>query len=141
MRAVSINKIILSLVSLFLLSACTTPEPYIFNAGEFNRDSPNFAKEIKDRSEVMLCYNKGSTTPEILFQIATDECARFGRIAYFLGHQNLVCSISSPAQAVFECLCPETTIQSRSKESHSLQQQNRKKSCSASKLDNRGETK
>ena len=141
MRVVSINKIILNLVSLFLLSACTTSDPYIFNADEFNRDSPNFAKEIKDRSVVKLCYNKGSTTPQILFQIATDECARFGRIAYFLEHRNLVCSISSPAQAVFECLCPDTTIQSRSKESHSLHQNNRKKGCPASKLNNSGETK
>jgi hypothetical protein len=115
MRIITIKKVILNFVSLLLFSACANVEPYIYNPDEYNRESPNFSKEIIDRSEVIICYNKSSTTPEILIQMATDECGRFGKVANFIKHDHFICSISSPAQAIFQCSCPDVTGENRSK--------------------------
>lgn len=91
----------------FILTACAGESPYIYKAEEFNRSDPNFAKAITDRSTVEICYNKRSTTPDLLLLMATDECRRFGKRAVFLKHQTLECSISAPAQAVFSCVTPK----------------------------------
>ncbi len=87
-----------------LLTACAIEPPYIYNAEEFNRDNPNFAKEITDRASVEICYNKRSATPKLLLQMATDECRRFGKKAVFEQQKMLECSVSAPAQAVFSCV-------------------------------------
>lgn len=90
--------------AILVLGACVTKEPYVHNAGEFNRDSPNFAQGIKDRSSVEICYNKKSTTPAKILAVADIECAKFGKRAVFKRHNTLTCSIAAPAQAVFYCL-------------------------------------
>jgi hypothetical protein len=100
---------------LLWLSACTDVGPYIFNADEFNRESPGFGVELKDRSEVGICYNKWSTTPEILTQIAEDECRNFGKVAQLVSSRNFSCSIGSPAKAIYWCLCPGESIKDRLK--------------------------
>ena len=117
-----------ALLLVFWLCACSNQEPYIFNADEFNRNSPNFAKELKNRSKLEICYDKWSTTPAILAQMAKDECGRFGKVAHFIKSEYLGCSISSPAQAVYWCLCPGETVQSRSKKN--LNQSKEKQDCS-----------
>jgi hypothetical protein len=86
------------------LTACSEVEPYIYKAGEFNRNNPFFAKEPMDISSVNICYNKSSTTPNILLQMATDECTRFGKQAVFVKHETLACTILAPAQAQFACI-------------------------------------
>ena len=101
-----LNKIILLPLLLLWLSACSDSELYIFKDNEFDRMSPDFAKEPKDRSQVEICYNKWSTTPKIITQMAQDECGRFGKEAHFALNRSLVCSIRTPAQAVYWCLCP-----------------------------------
>ena len=110
MRTNILNKIFFMPLLVVWLSACTDAEPYIFNADEFNRESPNFGIEIKDRLKVEICYNKRSTTPEILTQMAKDECGHFGKVAYFVSSRDLTCSIGSPAKAVYWCLCPGDSI-------------------------------
>ena len=91
---------------LLLLGACVTQEPYVLNANEFNRESPNFAKEIKDRNNVEICYNKKSTTPARILAMAEIECAKFGKRAVFKLQKTLSCSIAAPALAEFYCLAP-----------------------------------
>ena len=56
------------------VSACTNQAPYIHNPSEFNRQSANFAKEIKDRDGVNICYNNRSTTVQDLLAMAQAEC-------------------------------------------------------------------
>lgn len=92
--------------ALVILGACAVKEPYIYNADEFNRESPNFAKEIKDRSMVQICYNKKTTTPAKIRSMAEVECARFGKRALFKKHIPLECSLTAPALAEFYCLAP-----------------------------------
>ena len=53
-------------VVLFGLSACYSSDPYVFKEGEFNRNSPTFNKVPDDIDKVEICYNKDSTTPEVL---------------------------------------------------------------------------
>ena len=111
MYILSLNKLAISLgLVIVLLTACSRQEPYIYKADEFNRNNVNFAKELKDRTTVEICYNKRHTSPKILLQMATDECRRFGKRAHFNISKTLECSISAPAMAQFWCLAPDETI-------------------------------
>ena len=125
------KKIIFASAFIFLLSACTNVAPYIFVGGEFNRESSDFAKELKDRSSVEICYNKRSTTPKILTQMATDECRRFGKVAHFMKNKNLACTISAPAKAVYWCLCPGETAQSRQEQEKNPFAKKEEQGCSS----------
>jgi hypothetical protein len=89
-----------------ILAACTSEAPYIFETDEFNREKKGFAQELKDRNQVSICYNKRSTSPRVLQQMAVDECRRFGKQAIFLRQETLACSISAPAQIVYKCFDP-----------------------------------
>ena len=130
MYSSKLNKIIFLPLLVLWLSACTDSGPYIFKADEFDRTSPNFAKELKDRSGVEICYNKWSTTPKIVTQMAQDECSRFGKEAHFVLNRKLVCSIGTPAQAVYWCLCPGETSRDRSKNNMQLVTGEKKYTCS-----------
>ncbi len=88
------------------LGACAAPQPYVFKQDEFNRDAPNFGRELKDRDSVEICYNKRSTTPEFLRQMAAVECAKFGKRARFRDHDYLECPVFTPARANFACVKP-----------------------------------
>ena len=88
----------------FILSGCTGGGAYLYKDNEFDRDNPDFAKKIKNRSHVEICYNKQTATPQILMKIAQEECKRFGKQAFFEKHQLLRCSIASPAMASFKCV-------------------------------------
>ena len=89
-----------------LLAACGGPRPYVQHVGEFNRNDPNFGKEIRDRNSVEICYNKLSTTPEIVRQMASVECAKFGKRAQFKTQDHLECPLFTPARALFLCHKP-----------------------------------
>ena len=112
------------------LSACTDAGPYIFNADEFNRASAGFGMELKDRSKVEICYNKKSTTPKIVTQMAKDECGRFGKVAYFVSNGDLTCSIGSPAKAIYRCLCPGEPLRNRLRNNTELVEGEKKYECS-----------
>ena len=130
MSSNTLNKIIFLPIVTMWLSACIDAGPYIFKADEFNRESPEFANELKDRSAVEICYNKLSTTPKIITQIAQDECGRFGKVAYFVLNQNLACSLGSPAKAVYWCLCPDESYRDRLKKNKESLKRNKKYECS-----------
>ena len=95
--------ILLFLFAGLILAGCVGEAPYIYKVDEFDRNNPNFAKEIKDRSTVEICYHKQMTTPEVLIQMAKDECQRFGKKALFVRHRELQCSVAAPAMAEFIC--------------------------------------
>ena len=130
MYSIISNKIIFASALVFWLSACTNAEPYIYKANEFDREDPGFATELKDRSQIIICYNKWATTPEILTQMATDECGRFGKVAHFIRSRHLVCSISSPAHVLYWCLCPGETVQNRLKVNQDPFLKKEKQGCS-----------
>jgi hypothetical protein len=101
----------LLLVAGLILAACTSEAPYIFEPDEFNREKKGYAQEIKDRTQVEICYNKRSTSPELLRQMAVDECRRFGKQAIFLRQNTLACSISAPGKVVYKCFDPNAPIE------------------------------
>jgi len=89
-----------------LLGACSDTAPYIYNADEFNRDSPNFGKEPTDIDNVAICYNKSSTTPQDLLALAESACTKFGKTAVFKKQDIFECPLLTPAQAHFSCTKP-----------------------------------
>jgi len=98
-----------ALISLFAvvaiaLGACSNQQAYIFKADEFNRDSPTFNKEPKDRDDVQICYSKLATNVDELLQMAATECGKYGKTARFQGHDYLECPLTTPARATFSCL-------------------------------------
>ena len=91
-------------VVIFLLSACSRATPYVFKEGEFNRNSPTFNKTPDDISKVQICYNKGSTTPAVVLEMARNECGLYGKRANFQKQDVLHCPIVTPVMATFLCL-------------------------------------
>ncbi|MDA0239969.1 MAG: hypothetical protein O3A84_08075 [Proteobacteria bacterium] len=91
--------------ALLLLAACAR-EPYIFNAQEFNRDDPNFAKKLTDRQSVEICYTSQTTTPAALLKLAGLACGEFGKNAVFNSQDTLICPILTPSRAIFSCVTP-----------------------------------
>ena len=101
----NLAKLILLIFStFFVLSACVGGDAYIYKYKEFDRDNPSFAKTIKNRSIVEICYNRQSITSQDLTKLAQNECKRLAKNAIFVGHQILKCSVASPAVATFKCI-------------------------------------
>ena len=88
----------------FTITGCGNREAYIYNPEEFNRERADFGRELTDRAEVSICYHKGSTTPQMLIQMAENECRRFDKKPKFKNNQLLMCSISTPALISFDCI-------------------------------------
>lgn len=86
------------------ITGCGNRDAYIYEPEEFNRERADFGRELSDRTEVSICYHKGSTTPQMLIKMAEDECRRFGKKQKFKQNQVLMCSISTPALISFDCV-------------------------------------
>lgn len=99
------TKVLLTVGGLLFLAACAR-EPYIYNAEEFNRESPSFAKKLTDRQNVEICYAKQTTTPEALLNLAGLACEEFGKKAVFQKQDLLTCPMMTPTRAVFSCVAP-----------------------------------
>jgi len=99
---------LLPLSLIFLMTAfvagCGRTAPYVYDAGEFNRDTDAFRNGIKDRKTVSICYAKRATTPAQITKLAGRECARFGKIARFSRQSYLECPVLTPVAAIFDCL-------------------------------------
>ena len=93
-------------VVLFGLSACHSSGPYVFKEGEFNRNSPTFSKVPDDIDKVQICYNKDSTTPVVLLDMAKNECGRYDKQPRFRRHDLLHCPLVTPVMATFSCVRP-----------------------------------
>jgi hypothetical protein len=90
------------ILSVFLATACESPA-YIYKEGEFNRNAADFNRDIKDRDELTICYNKSDTTSQDVLEMAKDECGRFGKSAKFINQDRETCPLSNPIAANFTC--------------------------------------
>ena len=88
------------------VAGCADVPPYVYNKEEFNRASTNFGKEPKDISEVIICYNKGDSTPQQIVALAKAECGKVGKAARFVKQRRLTCPIMTPISAEFACDAP-----------------------------------
>ncbi|MBT3764518.1 MAG: hypothetical protein HOB79_16470 [Rhodospirillaceae bacterium] len=91
------------ILSVFLAAACESPA-YIHNPIEFKRDAKNFNKDIKDRDELTICYNKSDTSAQDVLEMAKDECGKFGKSAKFVNQDRLTCPLMNPIAANFTCV-------------------------------------
>ena len=64
----------------------------------------NFGKDINDRTELAICYNKSNNTALDILKIAKNECERFGKSAQFLNQDRLTCPLMTPIAANFSCV-------------------------------------
>ena len=88
------------------LTACALGDdkgPYVYIEEEYNRDRADFGREPKDRTEVQICYNSLTTTPEAVRTMAVAECAKYGKVARLTGQQYLQCALSHPVRANYAC--------------------------------------
>ena len=81
-------------------------EPYVYKPGEFNRESPNFAKEPSDIAQVVVCYGRLWSKPEEVSQVAEAECAKVGKKARFVRQGFDRCSLALPISAYYSCVAP-----------------------------------
>jgi len=87
-----------------VLGSCGAREPYVYEPGEFNRELRTFNKDPEDRTSVSICYNRRTTTPEALIEMAQAECGKYNKTAVFNRHGvTLICPFATPAQAIFFC--------------------------------------
>ncbi|MBC8158515.1 MAG: hypothetical protein H8E94_04200 [Alphaproteobacteria bacterium] len=103
MQNLSRNFLFLGLAFALLAGGCGWAEPYVYDAQEFNRNSPAFGKELKDRSKVSVCYNRRGATPRQVLELAQVECGKFQKVARFTGHDRLLCPLFTPVTANFAC--------------------------------------
>jgi hypothetical protein len=95
---------LIAVVALTAVGACSLPAPYVYQVDEFNRESKDFGKDLKDRTSVGICYNKKNTTPKQIVKLAQDECAKYHKTARFSEQKRLECPIITPMEAIFECV-------------------------------------
>lgn len=96
----------LGLALILSAGGCAWAEPYVFDSQEFNRDAPNFGKELTDRSSVSVCYSRRGATPREVLDLAQTECGKFQKVARFTGQERLACPLVAPVKANFECVKP-----------------------------------
>ena len=106
MRRRQITILVLAIGVISVTLGCSHLEPYVFKAGEFDRDSPEFAKEPTDIDTVTICYNKYGTTPQELLEMAQNTCGAFSKVARFDHQDRLNCPLLTPVGANFECVKP-----------------------------------
>ncbi|MGB0671864.1 MAG: hypothetical protein ACPGNT_10235 [Rhodospirillales bacterium] len=85
------------------LAACTSPEAYIYDPNEFNRESETFNQPLTDRDAVTICYSKSNTKPADLIAMARAECGKFGKTAVYESSNTLKCALVSPGSVTFAC--------------------------------------
>ncbi len=90
-----------------VLAGCAgSTVPYVYKAGEFDRSSPNFAKEPTDITSVTICYGTQGSTPEEIRDMAQTECAQFEKTARFTDQNYQTCPLLTPVAAHFDCVKP-----------------------------------
>jgi len=85
------------------LAGCSGTAPYIHQSEEFNRSRPDFGRPLKDRTELTICYNKRSSSPQEIKQMALDECGRFNRTPVFVDQDFATCPLLTPTAINFRC--------------------------------------
>ena len=103
-----------SLIPAMMTAACSAPygnqegktntNAYVYNADEFKRSSPTFAKEPTKIDSVTICYNKYGTKPAVVVSMATEECQKFNKKAEFVRQSLSVCPLFTPVAAIYDCI-------------------------------------
>ena len=52
---------------------------------------------------IEVCYNRLTTTPDMVTQLANEACVKRGGQAKFVRHIMLQCTLVVPVSAIFEC--------------------------------------
>lgn len=92
--------------AMMALAACSGTAPYVYQEDEFDRSRPGFGQPLKDRTELTICYNKRSTTPDELAQMARAECGRFEKKPVYVDQDFTKCPLITPAAINFRCVRP-----------------------------------
>lgn len=98
--------VILAVLLAGLTVGCTS-NAFVYKKNEFNRNDPNFNKQITDRDDVAICFRGFGTSDGHVARLAQDECSRFGKIAVANGEDFGECPLFTPVAARFLCIAPE----------------------------------
>ena len=88
---------------LSMVAACAAPEPFVYHRDEFNRELATFRQEPSTISSVVVCYGTRGTSPADVIELATAECARYGKLARFSYQDYLICPLTTPVSAHYAC--------------------------------------
>ena len=102
MKTIKRVPVFFSVFVAFVLSGCTTPEPYLY--GTTNVTVNSGAKSIEIADQVMVCYNAEWADPKTVLGLAAKECGKTKRKAHFVKHDFLACPVLVPARAYFSCV-------------------------------------
>lgn len=83
------------------LSACAS---YIYDPQEFDRERPDFGRELKDRAEVNICYFTRASSPQDILAMAEAECAKFNKTARYQYSEIGECPLATPTLGRFACV-------------------------------------
>ena len=94
-----------SIAILVFLAGCAADfQPHIYVGNEFDRTKKDYGKPLKDRNEVIICFNKYKTTPQKISNMAVLECARFNKRAVYLKQEPRLCPLMTPISAHYQCV-------------------------------------
>ena len=100
-----LRPIIYSVAILTILAGCAADlQPYVYVSSEFDRTRKDYGKPLKDRNEVIICFNKHKTTPKIISNMAVLECARFNKRAVYVKQEPRLCPLMTPISAHYQCV-------------------------------------
>ena len=99
--------ILMTSLTSFILG-CSGGAPYVYDSGEFNRESETFRSGVLDQDEVTVCYSKGATSPLQINELAHNECRQFGKSARFREQSYESCPLLTPIAAIYDCV-PQST--------------------------------
>ena len=93
----------LVIVGLFAATACASPPAYVYVENQFNRDSIFFLKGKTPVDNVIICYHRSGTTPQLVAALAKSECEKLSKRAVFIEQNLRVCPLVTPFSASYKC--------------------------------------
>lgn len=96
--------LVLTAVAALAAGGCEATQAFIYDKDEFDRKSPTFNKEVKDREAMSICYNGLVTTDKRIEEMAAAECEKFGKIAVATSETFSDCPLLAPVEARFRCV-------------------------------------
>jgi len=101
----SCRQILYSIAVTAVLVGCAADlQPHIYIPLEFDRTRIDYNKPLKDRSEVIICFNKLKTTPQNIANMAALECSRFNKDAKLNRQEAKFCPLVTPIAARYWCV-------------------------------------
>lgn len=89
-----------------ILIGCSAPDPYVWRPYTIDREHEFFPDGpiLANGSGISICYAKRGTTPNLLKQMADEECGRFGMTSKFAQQDHGICPLATPIAAQFVCV-------------------------------------